>query len=406
MTPVNPPPVNLPSVPATLRVKETLFQVLERTPLMVARKSGGAWKFWLGYALKMPLSERSFTTTETWSVNAKGQESKHVFTRPSEALAKNAGRSNRTSPVEQATKQTHADALLKRSSMYWGYDETEPEFPDMPMTAKTFGTLIEGVLKLVDGGKIVYPARVQPKYDGIRLMFSGQKGWSKKLNENIPEVIQHLRTELPPGIVLDGELQLPKEQFTFQQTTAAVSKFDPHVSPLLEMHVYDLRDRNRPDLSFDHRRDLLLALFETLPPVFQPVDTKAVLSVEDVVDAHDLYVGQGFEGVMVRNGLGLYQATTSRSSDLQKLKGFVDAEFTVIGWKEGSTGGVPIFVCQTDGGVEFDAPMDGPAPYIERLWCAREEIVAGDAKLMVRYQGKTDKGSLRFPRGRVVRDYE
>ena len=411
-----------PSDPApTYTDKEgNTYLITHRTTLFQKENSSGGKQFWQGRILVGrnkydydPERNEVFTQSDSWSVNKAGKESKHVYSDPKIVYPKNVGRSNETTPIAQASSDIVSDAEKKRDKLYWPANEPKPEFLTMPMTAKTFAVkTLEGI-QIRDAGKIKYPAAVQPKLDGIRLFWDGVKGWTRYLNISIPEVVAHLQAAsdfIPKHIILDGEIMLPPDRFTFQETTSAYGAFDPERSPLLELHVFDLYDMLNPGMTFGERNRLArdLVLSQPLNGPFKLVPTGTVEEQDDVFVLHDSYVREGHEGIMVRNWKGKYKATTTRSSDLQKMKAFFDEEFLIVAYKEGEgkNQGTPIWLVQVDDNTTAEVPMDGPYPYLRRLWDSRDQIVQDKEMVTVRYQGKTDEGSLRFPRGQAIRDYE
>ena len=84
------------------------------------------------------------------------------------------------------------------------------------------------------------------------------------------------------------------------------------------------------------------------------VTTEVCEKKEDLKALHDKYVGEGFEGIMLRNKAGLYKVG-QRSSDLQKYKEFEDEEYEITGFSSG-TGveeGCVIWECKTKAGQKF-----------------------------------------------------
>jgi DNA ligase-1 len=113
-------------------------------------------------------------------------------------------------------------------------------------------------------------------------------------------------------------------------------------------------------------------------------------------------IENGYEGAMVRN-LSSEYLFKNRSMSLLKVKDFEDAEFQIIGGKEGQGRevGMVIFKCKTDSGVEFDVRPRGTQEERSLMWQNLQSYIG--KPLTVRYQGLTDEGSLRFPVGLHVR---
>jgi ATP-dependent DNA ligase len=105
---------------------------------------------------------------------------------------------------------------------------------------------------------------------------------------------------------------------------------------------------------------------------------------------------------MVRNLAGLYQFK-NRSYDLQKVKQFEDAEYEIIGGKEGQgrESGMAIFRCKTEAGIEFDVRPKGNVEERSAMWKNLSSYIG--KPLTVKFQGLTDDGRPRFPVGLHIR---
>jgi DNA ligase-1 len=119
---------------------------------------------------------------------------------------------------------------------------------------------------------------------------------------------------------------------------------------------------------------------------------------------HNAYVADGFEGIMLRAPSGDYKH--SRSADLLKYKEFFDAEYEVVGFKEGEgqEKGCVLWMCRTEEGRTFHCRPRGTRESRMELFQNGGDYVG--KKLTVRYQELTDEGLPRFPVGIAFRDYE
>jgi DNA ligase-1 len=114
-------------------------------------------------------------------------------------------------------------------------------------------------------------------------------------------------------------------------------------------------------------------------------------------------IAEKYEGIMARNGEGKY-LFGYRSIDLQKVKRFVDAEYKVIGFTEGSAVemGAIVFVCETPDGQQFSVRPTGT--HEERKeWFLNGEAFIGKM-LTVKYQELSIDGVPRFPVGLHFRE--
>ncbi len=83
-------------------------------------------------------------------------------------------------------------------------------------------------------------------------------------------------------------------------------------------------------------------------------------NADDVREYHDKFVGQGFEGVMVRNPRMPYQMD-KRSAGLMKFKDFKDDEYKIVGYTEatGNDAGTVIWTCVAPNGITFNVRPKG-----------------------------------------------
>jgi hypothetical protein len=114
-----------------------------------------------------------------------------------------------------------------------------------------------------------------------------------------------------------------------------------------------------------------------------------------------------YEGTMIRSTFGLY--VPKRTIDLLKWKPLKDAEFEIINVIEakGKDAGTPIFVCWSGdnrNGASFRARPMGTMVQRRKMWCDRKRLIG--KMLTVEYQNLTRYGVPRFPRAKVLRDYE
>jgi DNA ligase-1 len=105
---------------------------------------------------------------------------------------------------------------------------------------------------------------------------------------------------------------------------------------------------------------------------------------------------------MVRNLASQY-LFKHRSTSLLKVKSFEDAEFKIIGGKEGQGRevGMVVFKCETSNGTEFDVRPRGTAEERSLMWDNLNSYIG--KPLTVKYQGLTDDGKPRFPVGLHIR---
>jgi DNA ligase-1 len=260
------------------------------------------------------------------------------------------------------------------------------------------------------GKDIVFPCYAQRKLDGVRCVAIAGKGLYSRNGKPMSAHLTTIRAEvdsLPPGTILDGELYADKTHLSFQEIVglakkATLKKGDIEKLPHLYLCVYDVvMDGSNKD-----RKKWLDALFASRTfSYIKQLPTAVCNSADDAKYLHSVYVGEGYEGLILRNVKGLYKVG-HRSKDLQKYKEFLDEEFPIVGFKEGDglEKGCVIWTCRTADGAEFDCRPRGTRE--ERCVLFRSGASYIGKPLSVRFQEWTDDKVPRFPVGIAIRDYE
>jgi len=255
-----------------------------------------------------------------------------AVTNVTQCVGKNIGRSNETTPEEQADLQAKAKYKKKLKE---GYFLTQRDALDqvviLPMLAKVFSE---------EEKKVSYPCYAQPKLDGMRALGDAVNGTLTSRSGNLIKTLDHITNELPyMGIMLDGELYAHGE--TFQENMRMIKKYRPGKTENVKYHVYDLI----LDKPFRDRLDILQRLYSRCPDVIEYVPTKIISNKEDLMKFHALNISEGYEGTIVRHGDEGYKLN-GRSSSLLKLKDFEDMSLIlmdVVPSEKRPTHGKPIF---------------------------------------------------------------
>lgn len=307
---------------------------------------------------------------------------------------KNIGKSNETTPYEQACAEAQSTWNKKIDDQYkQSVDELirpNEEELELPMLAHEYTKR---------GKDIDMPCYVQPKLNGVRCL-------NKKLPDRIratsrggkeykaiTHIFEQLVTILEPQQILDGELY--NHDLTFQQIVTAVKNetdLDENL-PLIEYWVYDLPS----DADFGDRYTLLKTIVETINhPSVKLVPTYLVNNDEELKAYHRMFMEQGYEGTMIRNIKGGYKFK-HRSTDLQKYKDFVDAEFRIIGGQEGVglSAGQCVFTCVTENQQPFNVRCIGTNAVREEQWQNLPNYI--NKMLTVKFQTWSDTGIPIFP---------
>ena len=317
---------------------------------------------------------------------------------------KNLGKKNATTPEEQALAEAQSEweKKLKKGYVKTIKEAQAGEVSDLveggvwPMLAKRYDK---------DGDKIVWPAYAQPKLDVHRCTAGGpstdQIGLWSRTRKPITGV-PHIRDEVAHCACvpypLDGELYNHEYKDKFEELSSFIRQQEPKPGhEVVQYHVYDVA---MPGKTFAERWAWLEREAEKhFGPHMQLVETIKVANEDELMAAFEHYRAEGYEGCMVRNAAGLYEGHPShRSSNLQKVKEFDDAEFKVVDVAEGrgKLAGHGIFVCETDKGVRFEAKMIGKLEDLKQ-YLAKPQLAVG-RMLTVQFQGMTKKSGVpRFP---------
>lgn len=172
-----------------------------------------------------------------------------------------------------------------------------------------------------------YPMLASPKLDGVRCLIHDGVAYSRSLKP-LPNVnLQYIAAVNPQLNGLDGELIVgdPTAPDAFRKTMSKVMTEDEPITGLA-FWVFDVFN---VDLTFERRYKALNGLKHKFVRVVPHVLVKTGLELEQL---EELYLGQGYEGVMLRDTFGPYKhgRSTLREGILLKLKRFMDSEAEVL----------------------------------------------------------------------------
>lgn len=375
---------------------------METFPKLFKKTSTGAIQEWEVYVDDSNSSP--VIITKYGQVGGKIQTSTEVI-----CEGKNIGRSNETSPMQQAYLQAKSDweKQLKKGYVDNVEDAQDGKVDEIieggiaPMLAHKFSQ---------QGHKIKYPALVQPKLDGHRCIAQCSEDgtvslWSRtrKPITSMPHIIKALEA-IGCTQSLDGELYNHDYHNNFEELSSYIRVEEPQPGcEIVQYHIYDVPEnmgmnKNRND----YLQDYLKPKVKDYPQI-HIVETIRVEDENELMDAFDHFVAQGYEGCMVRNMDGLY--VNKRSYDLQKVKEFDDAEFRISSVKVGTKGsmaGKAVFTCDLPNNKTFDCKMKGNMDDLKK-YADDPSLVIGKI-LTVQYQGYTKYGVPRFPVGLRFRE--
>lgn len=244
------------------------------------------------------------------------------------------------------------------------------------------------------------PYIVQPKYDGFRCraQFMEHSGCYMLLSSeenpffSVPHILQAL-DRLQLRAHLDAELYCHGMSFEEIESIASrtVNLHPDHQR--LSLHVFDLIN-DEPQM----RRTIQVEALSGLHPLIKVAPFYLCESLDEVKSAYDALIKLGYEGIIVRHKLTMYE--TKRSTWVMKFKPKKKDIYKIIGWNEEvSIDGIPkgrigslVFSSQT--GDEFAASSGLDGNEKARLWEKRDNLYGLDA--MIHYQHLTNK---KIPKG-------
>jgi DNA ligase-1 len=256
-----------------------------------------------------------------------------LVTHSSTCTGKNIGRSNETTPEEQAISEAISKIETKMTEGYFESAEDAEEKGGnkviLPMLAKSY----EKEIEKVNWKKAVF---IQPKLDGMRCLAILKDGEVTLISRKgkIIDTVPHINNALvelsnTTDVVLDGELYAHGK--TFQENMRLLKKNRGSETEEIIYHVYDtVSDQsyiNRYDIIKNIVEQLEVNAFETLK--VELVSTAFIDNVNKVKDFHSLFLGQGYEGSIIRHGSSGYDIN-KRSSSLLKVKDFIDQAYPIV----------------------------------------------------------------------------
>jgi DNA ligase-1 len=179
-----------------------------------------------------------------------------------------------------------------------------------------------------------FPCFVSPKLDGVRATSVNGELLTRSLKK-IPNraVARRFNIDAP----LDGELIVgdPNSPTVFRDTMKTVMSFEADITDL-KFFAFDLVTPGR----FVERLQATRALCEEATNAggdhFIYVPHRLVHTMDEILQAEEEALNQGFEGVMLRDPNGKYKfgRSTTAEAALVKLKRFNQSEAVIIGFEE------------------------------------------------------------------------
>ncbi len=265
---------------------------------------------------------------------------------------KNIGKSNETTPLEQAINEAKAKwqhkidregyISLKQKGLT---DEqrksiTKNEIYALLPKHKAF---VDGYfkpqkaynIKDVDVKKLNFPMYIQPKLNGVRcvgtakdenVFLTSKNGLDYNI-QHIKDDLKELYKVLGKHYVLDGELYIHDE--ILSEILSCVKKENLKTKNL-KFCIFDLSiEEKNQHQRFEVLEKINRVIKQKNLQNIQIVTTYMVLSIEIALRETKVCIGKGYEGAILRNPKSLYQFG-KRTKDMIKIKEYSDGEFKIL----------------------------------------------------------------------------
>lgn len=322
---------------------------------------------------------------------------------------KNIGRSNATTPTEQADAEAKAawEKRIKRGGYKGTIAEAKDYLHSVPMLAHKYPEHLEK-------GKVEFPVLVQPKLDGLRVLayWKGETVVLQSRKLTYYTAPKHIIAELKHRLiddqerVLDGELYC--HDMTLNEINSAGKKYHKGQTERLQFHVYDSTYLNEQGQRQEDRLEMVREHFKDYG---ETEHIREVLSVwrhsdDGVQRLFGQFVADGYEGAIIRTLDNTYEFDT-RSHGLLKLKDHQEEEFEIVAVKAGSgkAANWPVFTCANPKGTKkktFEVLPKGDDKTKRRM-LAEGPLLIG-RMLTVRFHQWTAYVQPEHPRGITIRE--
>lgn len=305
---------------------------------------------------------------------------------------KNVGKSNETTPYEQAVSETESRYRKKIKKGYKTEIPTDLTKADTNALGLPKPMLAHPIhkVKLVE-----FPAHIQPKLDGHRSIITRRNGrmmiYSRGGDEikSMEHVLACFDNVVAEDMFLDGELYV--HGMKLQDIGSLIKKRQPG-SEKVVFHAYDIM----LDQPYAQRLNILRAMINTDRLLDESViltPTNIVSSMEEAMVFRNQAIEDGYEGAMLRTPDEGYQAG-KKSRTLLKLKTFDDSEHAIVDVIEGKDRRVndivlkvALFICETPEGKRFEVTSMGNMYEKDATWRNREKFIG--KSITVQHSGYT-----------------
>jgi DNA ligase-1 len=319
--------------------------------------------------------------------------------------AKNKGKKHATTAAQQAWKEVEG---LYKKKLKQNWQDIIPNKLDWkvryfePMLAQNFKDHKDDM---------VFPVLHQPKLDGHRCIARKDGLWTRKGEKyaSVPHIEEALAPffETYPQAILDGELYNHDLKDDFNEIASILRKTKEltpaqaeHSKNFAQYHIYDALSDVDDARGFLDRFSFtiggrVVTFFGENHPYIRFVMSNQASDLDELNEAYEAYLEQGYEGQMIR--LDARYQIGGRSKSLLKRKEFEDAEFEIVSITAGLgnwAGRAKSCTVKLPNGKTGSAGMRGKKSYLKQVLKEADSYVGKLAT--VQFFGYTKDGKLRF----------
>ncbi len=371
-------------------------------PKLYKRTSTGATQIW------QIVVDGSTYYTESGQIDGKITRSK-----PTICISMNLGKSNESTPEEQA--QTEAKAKFEKQ-LKSKYKLSVDDIDGQDFISPTLASPLKARTK-----PLVFPALIQIKYNGVCCIIDKQFG-SRSRKGEIFYNIKHINKELEQFFVDNPDVVLHGELFNYEMRRnlnrliklVAVTRKEKDLTPelikeseeVVQLWVYDGYIKGKESEPYIKRIADIQNRIQNLKYIF-PARTEVVRSEEDIHAFFKASLADGQEGAIVKmSNMGYLH---KRTTDIVKFKESDSKEFKVIAFIEGNgnwAGCAKKATCLMDSGETFNSNIYGTMEYLKYVLGHQDEFL--NKIYTVDFQCESEYGVPQLPwvNLEIPRDYE
>jgi DNA ligase-1 len=322
---------------------------------------------------------------------------------PTYCKGKNIGRSNETSPAEQALKdaQSKYDKQLRSGGYFENIEDVDNITFNQPMLAKNY----------VDRkAKLKWPMMFQCKFNGGRCIATKDGLWTRKGEKivSVPHIEEALRPIFAkhPDAYIDGELFnyslrlfLNEIMRLIRRSVNLTQEHFDNSREKIKFYVYDgygFGENFGAEKPYKLRKAELDNLISGVPCIVA-VETLWVDNEGTLEKLYQALLDDDQEGAILREPNGGYEH--KRSWNLLKYKPVDDAEFLLLGVSEGDgdwAGKAKIVHLQMDDGRKFNGSFKGNMEEAAKFLKEKDKYIG--KKFTIYYNGYTGYGIPNYAR--------